>query len=95
MSLTKSEIAKAIEAIRSLSDVIEKLHKSTWAVAVDSDILRKADLDLHPRASDAGDAASRALALLEDSKRRVERIEAARDLEAQYERRRAEREVSR
>jgi hypothetical protein len=89
--LTKSEIAKAVEAVRNLADIIERLEKATWPES-QSDVLRKADLDLDLR---AGDAASRALALLEDAKRRVERIEAARDLEAQYERRRAEREVSR
>jgi hypothetical protein len=81
--LTKSEIARAVEAIRSLSDVIEKLHKSTWPDAADSDILRKADLDL-PRANDAGEAAARVLAQLEDAKRRVERLEAAKDYDAQH-----------
>jgi hypothetical protein len=94
LMLTANEIAKAVEAVRALTDIVEKMHKATWPDVDRGDVLRKADLDL-PRASDAGDAASRALALLEDAKRRVERIEAARDLEAQYERRRAEREVSR
>jgi hypothetical protein len=79
--LTKTEIAKAVEAIRSLSDVIEKLHKSTWPDTADSDVLRKADLD-PPRASE-DDVAKRGLEMLADAERRLARLEAARDLDAQ------------
>jgi hypothetical protein len=76
--ITKNEIAKAVEAVRALTDVIEKLHKSTWPDVADSDILRKADL-VEPK-----DVADAALAALAEAKQRIERLEATRDLEAQY-----------
>jgi hypothetical protein len=75
--LSKSEIAKAVEAIRSLSDVIERLEKATWPES-QSDVVRKADL-----AEPKDDIAKRALAILDDAKRRIERLEAQRDLDAQ------------
>jgi hypothetical protein len=78
LMLTKSEIARAVEAVRALTDVIEKLHKASWPDAV-GDIIRKADL-----AEPKGDPASAALAVLEDAKRRVERLEAQRDLDSQH-----------
>jgi hypothetical protein len=90
--LTKSEITKAVEAIRSLSDVIERLEKATWPES-QSDVLRK--LDNERRASDAYDPAKRALGILDDAERRIERLEAQRDLDAQHERRKtAPRETS-
>jgi hypothetical protein len=50
-ALTTSDIGRAVDAIRELSDVIEKLHKSTWPDEDRNDILRKADLaDDQPRA---------------------------------------------
>jgi hypothetical protein len=76
--LTKSEIAKAVEAIRSLSDVIERLEKATWPES-QSDVLRKSDL-----AEPKDDVASRALALLAEAEKRMERLEASRDLAEQY-----------
>ena len=77
--LTKSEIAKAVEAIRSLSDVIEKLHKSTWSDAADSDVLRKGGL-VEPK----DDPSAEALAKLAAAEKRIERLEAQRDYEAQH-----------
>ena len=40
--LTKSEIAKAVEAVRNLADIIERLEKATWPES-QSDVLRKID----------------------------------------------------
>jgi hypothetical protein len=77
--LTQSEIAKAVEAVRSLTDIVEKLHKAWWPDVDRGDILRKLDLD-----PPMGDAASRALAILEDAERRIARLEASRDIEAQF-----------
>jgi hypothetical protein len=76
--ITKNEIAKAVEAIRSLSDIIERLEKSTWPES-QSDVLRKSDL-----AEPKDDVASRALALLAEAEKRMERLEASRDLAEQY-----------
>jgi hypothetical protein len=77
-----SELDDALSAaLHSLAAAQAVLRKSLPGRKID--VLRKADLDL-PRASDAGDAASRPLALLEDAKRRVERLEAQRDLDAQH-----------
>jgi hypothetical protein len=84
-ALTKAEVAQAVEAIRSLSDVIEKLHKSTWPEDA-GDIIRKSDLrdDYLPRASHTADAATKALAIVADLERRAEAIEGARrDMDAQ------------
>ena len=81
--LTKTEIAKAVEAVRALTDIVERLQKATWP-ETQSDVLRKSDLTDLPRASDAGGAASRALAILEDAKRRVEKLEASRDMDQQH-----------
>jgi predicted CopG family antitoxin len=77
--LTKTEIAKAVEAIRALTDVIERLEKATWPES-QSDVLRKL-------AEPKEDAAARALAILGDAERRIER------LEAQNERRETAREA--
>jgi hypothetical protein len=84
-ALTKSEISRAVTALRELSDIIEKLHKSTWP-ASDSDILRKLDSALidEPRAS-----AKAATAALEDLERRTAALEGARDLDAQFTRKTA------
>jgi hypothetical protein len=73
--LTKTEIAKAVEAIRALTDVIERLEKATWPES-QSDVLRKL-------AEPKEDAAALALAILADAERRIERLEASRDLDAQ------------
>jgi hypothetical protein len=41
-ALTKAEIATAVEAVRSLSDLIEKLHKASWPLSSQADdTLRK------------------------------------------------------
>jgi hypothetical protein len=85
--LTKTEIAKAVEAIRALTDVIERLEKATWPES-QSDIIRKL-------AEPKEDAAARALGVLAEAERRIERLEAQRDLDAQHERRKtAPREAS-
>jgi hypothetical protein len=76
--LTKSEIAKAVEAVRNLADIIERLEKATWPES-QSDVLRKID---HAQPKD--DPSAEALAKLADAERRLERIEAARDYEAQH-----------
>jgi hypothetical protein len=81
--LTKAEIGRAVTAIRELSDIIERLEKSTWPLSSQNDVLRKAD-GLHPRASRSDDAATKALATLADAERRVARLEAAKDLDAQH-----------
>jgi hypothetical protein len=81
-TLTKSDIGRAVDAIRELSDVIEKLHKSTWPDDDRNDILRKAHLSDDPRAS-RGDAVKRAQDVLDDLHRRMDRLEAGRDMEAQ------------
>jgi hypothetical protein len=72
MSLTKVEIEKAVAAIRSLSDVIEKLHKSTWPDVADGDIIRK-DGIADPKA----DPADVALAAMADLRRRLDELQAA------------------
>jgi hypothetical protein len=79
LMLSKNEIARAVEAVRALTDVIEKLHKSTWPDVADSDILRKADL-VEPK----DDVADAALAALAEAEKRMERLEASRDLAEQY-----------
>jgi hypothetical protein len=69
--LSKSEIAKAVEAIRSLSDIIERLEKATWPES-QSDVLRKADL-----VEANADPSAAALAALADLTRRVADLHAA------------------
>jgi hypothetical protein len=82
-TLTKSDIGRAVDAIRELSDVIEKLHKSTWPDEDRNDELRKSDLTDTPRASTAmqqGDIIiKRAQAVMDDLSARMARLEAARD----------------
>jgi hypothetical protein len=71
--LSKSDIEKAVEAVRSLSDIVEKLHKAaTWPAASDNDIIRK-DAIADPKA----DPADVALAALADLTRRVDELKAA------------------
>jgi hypothetical protein len=79
VSLTKSEIATAVEAIRSLSDLIERLEKATWP-ETQNDVLRKADLLDH--SDDA--ITKRGLDALADLERRTARIEAQRDMDSQH-----------
>jgi hypothetical protein len=76
--LTKSEIAKAVEAVRNLADIIQRLEKATWPES-QSDVLRKADL-VEPK----DDPSAEALAKLADAERRIERLEAERDYETQF-----------
>jgi hypothetical protein len=80
-TLTKSDIGRAVDAIRELSDVIEKLHKSTWPDADRSDVLRKAFLGDDPRASVAMRAAQ---AAMEDLNARLDRLEAAQPRKPAY-----------
>jgi hypothetical protein len=80
--LTKTEIGRAVDAIRSLSGIIEKLNKSTWPESTSSDILRKVE---EPRANalvELPDAAKRVAAMLEDAERRMDQLEAGRDMDA-------------
>jgi hypothetical protein len=75
-ALTKSEIGRAVTAIRELSDLIERLEKASWPEA-HSDVLRKADLaDVQPRAS-TDDVAKRGLDALADLERRFADLKAA------------------
>jgi hypothetical protein len=43
-ALSKAEVAKAVTAIRDLTEIVEKLNKAAWPEAVDNDVLRKAEL---------------------------------------------------
>jgi hypothetical protein len=81
-AITKAEIGRAVAAIRELSDVIERLEKSTWPLSSQNDVLRKAD-GLHPRASRSDDVSAKALATLAAAERRVVQLEASRDCDAQ------------
>jgi hypothetical protein len=82
--LTKSEIAKAVEAIRSLSDVIEKLHKATWPAASDSDVLRKInDPSASAKPLTIADY-NAALADLEDLAHHVAKLGAQKDMDEQH-----------
>jgi hypothetical protein len=87
-----TEIDDALSAaLMALSAAQATLRKG--ASTRDLDVLRK--LDNEPRASDAYDPAKRALGILDDAERRIERLEAQRDLDAQHERRKtAPREAS-
>ena len=79
-----TEIDDALSAaLMALSAAQATLRKG--ASTRDLDVLRKADLD-PPRASE-DDVAKRALGILDDAERRIERLEAQRDLDAQHERR--------
>jgi hypothetical protein len=80
-ALTKTEIGRAVTAIRDLAEIIERLEKSTWPES-QSDVLRKADLIDEPRAS-GNDIVKAALAALADPERRLDKLEAGRDLDAQ------------
>jgi hypothetical protein len=84
-ALTKSEIGRAVTALRELSEIIERLEKSTWPES-QNDVLRKAD-GLHPRASavlGGDDIAKTVLAKLADANARLDRLGAARDLDSQH-----------
>jgi len=48
-ALTKTEISRAVTAIRDLAEIIERIEKASWP-ETQNDVLRKAD-GLHPRAS--------------------------------------------
>jgi hypothetical protein len=78
--MNHDQIESAIEhAINALALAKLALSKSALPVFNDSDVLRKSDL-----AESKDDPAKRALAILDDSERRLERLEAARDLDAQH-----------
>jgi hypothetical protein len=80
--MNTSEIESAIEhAINALSLAKLALSKSALSVFNDRDVLRKADLD-PPRAGE-DDVAKRGLEMLANAERRIERLEAQRDLDAQ------------
>jgi hypothetical protein len=94
-ALTKTDISRAVTAIRELSDIIERLHKATWPEEA-GDVLRKSDLTDHlPRASLTADAATRALAALADLERRAAAIEGVHDMDSQTPRKYTIREVAR
>jgi hypothetical protein len=79
LTMNANEIESAIEhAINALSLAKLALSKSALPVFNESDVLRKA------LSEPMGDAAKRALDLLADAEKRMERLEAARDLEAQH-----------
>jgi hypothetical protein len=85
-TLTKSEIATAVEAVRALSDVIEKLHKALWPEDA-GDVLRKLDdpekfVTARQHIDDRA-AVDRTLAALADAERRLDKLEGARDMNAQ------------
>jgi hypothetical protein len=86
-----TEIDDALSAaLNSLATAQAILRKSAPQRSLD--VLRKID---EPRASDTYDPARRALGILDDAERRIERLEAQRDLDAQHERRKtAPREAS-
>jgi hypothetical protein len=86
-----TEIDDALSAaLNSLATAQAILRKSAPQRSLD--VLRKID---EPRASDTYDPARRALGILDDAERRIERLEAQRDLDAQHERRKtAPRETS-
>jgi hypothetical protein len=69
-ALTKSEIGRAVTALRELTDIIERLEKATWPES-QSDVLRKALAE--PKA----DPSAAALALLADLTRQVDELTAA------------------
>jgi hypothetical protein len=87
--LTKTEIGRAVTAIRELTDIIERLEKSTWPAAGDSDIIRKAESDPYDDArralglpvADRAAQSAAALAALADAEKRIERLEASRAAE--------------
>jgi hypothetical protein len=82
-ALTKTEIGRAVTAIRELSEIIERLHKATWPEEA-GDIIRKSDLLDHlPRASQSVDVSIKALVALESLNRRLDKLEAGRDIDAQ------------
>jgi hypothetical protein len=83
-TLTKAEIGRAVTAIRELADLIERLEKATWPAAGDSDIIRKADLDLAPQIATRAAQNAAALAALADAEKRIEKLEAVKDYEAQH-----------
>jgi hypothetical protein len=86
VSLTKAEIGRAVAAVRELSDLIERLEKASWP-ETQNDVLRKSDLldgALPPRASRSDDATAKAaLAALADAQRRLDKLEAGRDMDSQ------------
>jgi hypothetical protein len=73
--LTKAEIGRAVTALRDLTDIIERLEKSTWPLSSQDDVLRKAD-GLHPRPSRSDDASAKALAALDDAAKRLDCLDA-------------------
>jgi hypothetical protein len=70
--LTKNEIERAVEAVRALTDIVEKMHKASWPAASDSDVLRKVD-----HVEPMGDAAERALDMLDALTRQVDALKDA------------------
>jgi hypothetical protein len=85
-ALTISEIESAIEhAINALGLAKLALSKSALPAFSESDVLRKSDLiDTLPRASLTGDAITKAAtAALADLNRRLDKLEAGRDLDNQ------------
>jgi hypothetical protein len=85
-ALTISEIESAIEhTINALGLAKLALSKSALPAFSESDVLRKSDLiDTLPRASLTGDAITKAAtAALADLNRRLDKLEAGRDLDNQ------------
>jgi hypothetical protein len=79
MNITEIDDALST-ALHALSAAQAVLRKSLPGRSLD--VLRKDALS-EPRASAASDPKERALALLADAERRIERLEASRDLDAQ------------